>query len=111
MTTHLRSAGPGHRGAAVFTRVLDLAAGVVRLVAAIFAVLLVGHVLLTFFGASPGNPITRFFATAADTLVLWFQGLFTLADPTLTMVVNYGLAAVFWLVAAAIVAHLLAALR
>jgi hypothetical protein len=109
MTTHI---GPGARprGLAVLARVLDLLAGLAKLVGAIFAVLLVGHILLTFFDAAPGNAVTKFFASAADNLVLWFQGLFSAAEPKVTVLVNYGIAAIFWLVAAAVVAHVLRSL-
>ncbi len=86
-------------------------ARLVRLVGATFAVLLAGHALLTVFEANPANAVTRFFAEYSGPLTLWFERLFILDDPKLTIVVGYGLAAIFWLVVAAVVARLLRAVR
>lgn len=97
MTTHLGHTRPG-------TGVGRLLAGLVRLAGGIAAVLIVGHILLTFFGADPANTIARFFASASAPLTQWFQGLFAPATPHLALIVNEGLAAVFWLVVAGIVA-------
>jgi hypothetical protein len=44
---------------------------------------------------------------AASNLMLWFEGLFTPDEPVLAAVVNHGLAAVFWLVAGALMARLI----
>jgi hypothetical protein len=97
--------------ARVSGRILGGVATVVTVVGAVAALLLVGHIVLTFLNANADNPVTRFFAGTAGALVLWFDGLFTPADPKMAVLVNYAIAAVFWLVAAAIVARILRAMR
>lgn len=82
----------------------------VRLAGAVCALLLVGNIVLTVFNATTTNPITQFFASTSSGLALWFNGLFTPAEPKLALVINHGLAALAWLVAAAIVARLLSGL-
>lgn|SRR4051794_15205087 len=111
MTANHESRRVGTKISTAFDKILSLAIAAVRLVGAIFAVILVGHILLTLFNANPDNPLTTFFADYSSSLTLWFDGLFTPDDPKLAVVVNYGLAAVFWLVAAGIVARLLRAVR
>ena len=81
--------------------------GVIRWVGVIFAVVLVVHVLLTVGGANPGNGITTFFADWADTFSIGFKDLFTPDDAELRVLVNDGIAAVFWLAVTAIAAKLL----
>jgi hypothetical protein len=97
------------RGGA-FKTIVDAAAALVKLAGAVFALLLAGHVLLTLFSANRENPITRFFVSVADALKLWFGGLFTPDDVRVAVAVNYGLAAVFWITAAALVARVLRAI-
>lgn len=92
-------------------KALGLAARLVKLVGAVLAMILVGHILLTVFEANPANSVTRLFAEYSSPLTLWFERLFIIDDPKLMLAVGYGLAAIFWLVVAAIVARLLRALR
>lgn len=87
--------------------VVGVVANVVRWVGLLFAVVLVVHVLLTVGEANPANGITRFFSWAADPLALAFKSLFTPADAQLRVLVNYGLAALFWLVGSAILSRLI----
>jgi len=94
-----------------FGKAVGLVAGLVRLVGLIFALILIGYILLTVFEANPASAVTMFFADFATSLTLWFDGLFTPDDPKIGVVVNYGLAAVFWLVAASLLARLLGAAR
>jgi len=94
-----------------FGKAVGLVAGLVRLVGLIFALILIGYILLTVFEANPASALTMFFADFATSLTLWFDGLFTPDDPKIGVVVNYGLAAVFWLVAASLLARLLGAAR
>lgn len=87
--------------------VVGVVAGVVRWAGLLFAVVLVVHVLLTVGGANPDNVITRFFDGTAQPLSLAFADLFTPADPKLRVLVNYGLAAVFWLIVSGVAARLI----
>jgi hypothetical protein len=79
-------------------RTAGIAAGVVRWTGLLFAVVLVVHILLTVGSANPANGITTFFAEWADPIALGFRDLFTPSDPKLLVLVNYGIAALFWLV-------------
>jgi len=95
------------RGGDTRATVVGAVAGVVRWVGLLFAVVLVVHVLLTVGGANPDNLITRFFHGAARPLALAFTDLFTPHDPKLGVLVNFGLAAVFWLIVSGVAARLI----
>lgn len=82
-------------------------AGLVRWVGLIFALVLAVHVLLTVGSANPDNGITVFFADVADPLALGFRNLFTPENAELRVLVNYGLAALFWLIVSSVAARLI----
>jgi hypothetical protein len=111
MTTHTPTQDATNRTAAAFDKVIYGAAGLARAVGGVFAAILVAHVILTVFEANPENPLTGLFASLAGDLTLWFDGLFAPDDVKLAVIVNYGLAAAFWLVCAALVARALRAAR
>jgi hypothetical protein len=87
--------------------VVGVVATVVRWVGLVFAVVLVVHVLLTVGDANPDNGITKFFRATADPLALAFKSLFTPENAHLRVLVNYGLAALFWLVVSAVLSRLI----
>lgn len=66
------------------------------------ALVLVAYIVITIGGANPQNGIARFVSGWADTLALGFRDLFTPADARLRVIVNYGLAALFWLAVAGV---------
>ncbi|SDN32350.1 YggT family protein [Allokutzneria albata] len=82
-------------------------AQVVRWAGTLIAVLLVVHVVLTVGGANPDNAITRFVRAWADPLALAFRDLFPADRPETAVLVNYGAAAIFWLVVTSLVVKLL----
>ncbi|MPZ82231.1 MAG: hypothetical protein GEV28_18265 [Actinophytocola sp.] len=82
-------------------------AGLVRWVGLIFALVLVVHVLLTVGSANQDNGITVFFADTAKPLALAFKSLFTPENAELRVLVNYGLAALFWLIVSSVVSRLI----
>ncbi|GAA2817463.1 hypothetical protein [Saccharopolyspora taberi] len=88
-------------------RAVGVATTLVRWVGTLAAVLLVVHVVLTVGGANPDNGITRFVAEWADPLALGFSDLFMPQDPQLAVLLNYGIAAVFWLVVTSIAVRVL----
>ncbi|HUQ60231.1 hypothetical protein [Lentzea sp.] len=88
------------------TRVVGIAAGIVSWVGLALAVVLVVHVVLVVGGANPGNPITSTVKALAEPLALAFRDLFSPDDPKLRTIVNFGLAALFWLAVRAIVLKL-----
>lgn len=98
-----------HRRSPAATRatVVGVLAGLVRWTGLVFAVILVIHVLLTVGKANPDNGITVFFGDAAEPLALAFRSLFTPENAELRVLVNFGLAALFWLIVSGIVSRLI----
>jgi hypothetical protein len=86
--------------------VVGVVASVVRWLGLAFALVLAVHVVLTMGNANPNNGITEFFSTAADWFVLAFRNLFMPDDQKLRVLVNYGLAAVFWMIVSAVLSRL-----
>jgi len=89
------------------SRVASVLATLVRIVGGLAVLVLVAHIVLTLGDANPANGITTLVATWADRLQIGFRGLFTPADPRTRIVVNYGLAAAFWLVVSWVLVRLL----
>jgi hypothetical protein len=90
-------------------RAVALIADVVRWAGLLAAVILVIHVILTAGEANPANGIARTIHNLADALSLGFKDLFNKPadDPKLRTLVNYGLAAVFWLVVSSVASRLI----
>ncbi|WP_329054193.1 hypothetical protein OG738_13925 [Amycolatopsis sp. NBC_01488] len=88
-------------------RVASVVASIVRWVGLIFAALLVIHVIFTVGSANPDNGIVSFVKSWADSLALGFSDLFTPSDAKLRVLVNYGIAAIFWLVVSGILAKVI----
>ncbi|PRY46140.1 hypothetical protein [Umezawaea tangerina] len=93
-------------GRGVRTKVVGAVAGVVGWAGLAVALVLVAHVVLTVGHANPDNGITSFVAGWARPLALGFHDLFAPQDATLGVVVNYGVAALFWLVVRSLVLKL-----
>lgn len=87
------------------TRIVGILAAVIRIVGWLFVLILVAHIALRLGDANPDNGITRFVAYWADRLDLGFHDLFTPRDAWVRVVVNYGLAALFWLVVSSVLAR------
>lgn len=84
------------------------AARVVSGIGALFALIEVLYILLILFGANTANAFFQFVQSIAEPLALFFPGLFQLDNQKLEVIVNYGLAAVFWLVVTGLLARLVA---
>ncbi|HEY0447968.1 hypothetical protein [Actinophytocola sp.] len=82
------------------------AARVITGIGALFAVIEVVYILMILFSANPANSFFLFVKSLAVPLALFFPGLFKLANVNLEVLVNYGLAAVFWVVVASFIARL-----
>jgi hypothetical protein len=95
---------------ALASKSLTLAASVVRILTVIFAAILVIHIVLQVAGANPQNGITTFFADAANNLTLGIGDLFLPASEALRVILNYGIAAIVWLVIGIVIAKILNAL-
>ncbi|HVV09809.1 hypothetical protein [Amycolatopsis sp.] len=82
------------------------AARVITGIGAVFALVEVIYILMILLGANAGNAFVGFIRSIAEPLALFFPGLFPIANFQLSVLVNYGLAAVFWLVVTGLVARL-----
>ncbi len=88
------------------SRVAGFLSTLIKIVGGLIVLILVGHIVLTLGDANPTNAIARFVAYWADRLQLGFRNLFTPADPKLRIALNYGLAALCWLIATWVLARL-----
>ena len=79
----------------------------VELAAVVIAAIIVLHIIFVLVGANPGNEIVSTDSDWANTLAVWFRDLFTLSSAKLEVLVNYGLAALFYLAIGRIVASVI----
>ncbi|NHD19232.1 MULTISPECIES: hypothetical protein [Actinopolyspora] len=97
--------------AAARARFFGVLATVVRWGCTLAAALSAAHVVFTLGGANPDNALTRFVSHWAETVALGFQDLFLKpAEPELEVLLNYGSAALFWLLVSGMSARILHAL-
>jgi hypothetical protein len=89
------------------TSVVGVLASLVRWAGLIVVLILVIRVLLTIGGANPANGITSFFRSWSDPLAWGFKDLFTPSDAKLRVLVNYGIAALFWLIVSSVLARII----
>jgi predicted cobalt transporter CbtA len=92
---------------AVVAKAVNGAASLVRAIATLFALVLVIRIVLTLGNANPDNGIVKRIAELAEPLTLGFKDLFTPDGMKTQVLVNYGLAAVFWLVVGAVLAKVI----
>jgi hypothetical protein len=98
---------PGRSAAEVRGRVAGVLSSVVRWAGLVVAVILVLRVVLTLGGANPANGITSTITAWSDPLAWGFKDLFTPSPEQLRVLVNYGVAALFWLIISALVARII----
>ena len=72
---------------------------------AIVAVLLL-HIVLTLLQANPANVVASLVRRLAETFDLGLSNLFLPGDPMLAVLLNYGAAALAWLLITAVVVRL-----
>ena len=94
-----------------WARLVELLGNAVRWWGSIAAGLLALHVVFTLVGANPENGIAQFVSSSAESLALGFQDLFVPADPELAVLLNYGCAALFWLITTSTAARAIHSLR
>ncbi|MEO3874524.1 hypothetical protein ABGB18_37520 [Nonomuraea sp. B12E4] len=93
-----RPARPGRTPVTLWHRLVNGAAYVVRVAARMAALSVLLYAVFTVFRANPANIWYQFVESLAASLSLGLANLFQLADPRWTTLVNYGLAAIVWLV-------------
>jgi hypothetical protein len=79
---------------------------VVELAAVVIAAIIVVHIIFVLVGANGANSIVSTDADWANTLAAWFRNLFTPSNAKLATVVNFGLAALFYLAIGRIVSSI-----
>ena len=82
----------------------------VSTVGSVLALIEIVYIVLLVFDANQTNRIFTFVKSLAEPLALFFPGLFVTGSRDWDIIVNYGLAALFWLVVTGIVARLLSRL-
>jgi hypothetical protein len=109
--------GPGRRarnGNGLRTglgRASDLAANLVRILAMIICVLLALHIAFVVFSANQDNTIVRTVNDWADWFAWRFRDMFVPKDERVGVLVNYGIAAVVYLLAGRVLGSLIRRIR
>jgi hypothetical protein len=98
------------RGAWAVGSVMLAIARLVRLIVTIIVVVIVTAIILRVAGANSGNSIVHDIHSAGSTLAGPFKSVFSLKNPKTNMAVNWGLAAVVYLVIGGVIASLIARL-
>ena len=101
----------GHGLRTGLRRASDLAASLVRILAMIICVLLALHIAFVVFSANHDNAIVRTVNDWADWFAWRFRDMFVPKDERVGVLVNYGIAAVVYLVAGRVVANLISRIR
>lgn len=91
----------------VWRGVVAFLAAAVRLASRLAALILVLYAIFTVFRANPANVWYQFVESLASPLSVGLANLFQLADVRWTTLVNYGLAALVWLIVGSVVAGLI----
>lgn len=86
---------------------LGIIATIVRVVGLVIVGILVAHIVLTLLDANPQNFVADFISTWAARFNLGLGNLFTPEQPKLAVTLNYGVAAIVWLVLTTVVVRLL----
>lgn len=95
------------RGAWAVGSVLTTIARIVRLLAWIVALIIVAAILLRVLGANASNTIVRDVHDVAKVLVGPFKDVFSIKNPKVSIAVNWGLAALVWLIVGSLIARLI----
>ncbi len=84
------------------------AARIISGVGTLFALIEGVYILMLVLNADQSNKFFTFIKGIAEPLALFFPGLFHTGTRNLDIVLDYGLAAVFWLVVTGFIARMLA---
>ena len=82
-------------------------ARIVRVVTYLAALVIVVAIVLRVAGANPANAIVRDIHDVGKALVGPFHNVFTIKNPKASIAVNWGLAAVVWVVVGSVISSLL----
>lgn len=79
----------------------------VFIAAAIIAIIIIAHIVFVLLNANTGNEIVSTFADWASFWATWFKNLFTPKDYKMSVFLNYGIAALFYLIVGGILRRIL----
>ena len=109
------SGGRSHRQPGAFSRgsgaVMGTLARVVRLIVGIVVLILVAGIVLVLLKANPTNAIVADVHDAARWFAGPFDGIFSFHNARVALAVNWGLAAVVYLIVGGLIARLLSSRR
>lgn len=88
-------------------RTVHTVCAVIDVVCWVFAIVLFVHIFLVMADANAGNGFFQFVAGWAGGITLGLDGLFTPASPKAAVLLNEGLAALLWLLIAALLTNLI----
>lgn len=91
---------------AVATRGGQVLANLLRVIGLFIVGVLVLFIVLTVLDANPANPLTQAVTYLAGFFDLGLSDLFVQPDPKISVAINYGIAAVVWLVITSVVTRL-----
>ncbi|KZB80237.1 hypothetical protein [Amycolatopsis regifaucium] len=77
-------------------------------VGALFAFIELLYMVMVLAGANAGNGFFIFIQSLAGPLALFWPGLFPVNDPNFQVILDYGLAAAFWVILAGVIARIAA---
>jgi hypothetical protein len=106
-----RRARSGNGVRAGVKRISDAAATAVRIIAMVICVLLALHIAFVVFTANEANSIVRSVNDWADWFAWRFRDIFVPKDRRVGVLVNYGIAAVVYLIAGRVAAGLIRRIR
>ena len=87
-------------------RAAGAVARVLRTIGTAIAAVIVLHIVLTLLQANPANAVAALISRLATTFDLGLSNLFLVEDPMLGVPLNYGAAALAWLLITAVVVRL-----
>lgn len=76
-------------------------------IGSLFALIEVFYIVLIALGANQANAFFGFIKSLAEPLALFFPGLFVTDNVVVATLLNYGLAAVFWVAVASLIARVI----
>ncbi|MGH3860062.1 hypothetical protein [Actinokineospora sp.] len=88
-------------------RAVGMICSLITFLCGLFAVVLVAKIILTIADANPSNGFASFVDKFSGAVSLGFEGLFTPASEKIAVLLNYGMAAIVWLLIGAALTYLI----
>jgi hypothetical protein len=96
------------RGAWAVGSLMIVISRIVRLIVAVIVLLIVAAILLRVLSANPANSIVKDIHDAGRALVGPFKDVFSIKEPKVSIAVNWGVAAIVYLIIGGFIASLIA---